>query len=126
MEASIIDKIANEKPIKIARGNVVSIGKIEIKKTSDFDYDLQLLSFLDIKESDTSFVSTCIDLRIDGYGDTIEKAENDMIESIVYFLHKNFSLLSHNDAWKNIKKLYKSDEWSKELWDAYFKVNYNK
>jgi Zn-dependent peptidase ImmA (M78 family) len=108
--------------IKISRGKVVGIGKVKIPKTQEFTHEIQLLSFLDIQESETSFISTCIQLRIDGYGKTIEEAEEDMDESIYYFLCENFNKLSAEDAWKNIKDLYKSDEWSNELWDAYHEV----
>ena len=105
--------------VKVSRGEVVGIGKIKIPKTPDFIYEIQLLSFLDIQESETSFISTCIHLHIDGYGKTIEEAEADMIESVYYFLCENFKKLPYEAAWDNLYDLFKSDEWSNELWDAY-------
>ena len=81
-----------------------------------------MLSFLDIQESEISFISTCIHLHIDGYGKTIEEAEENMVENIYYFLVQNFSILPLENAWENLRDLFKSDEWSNELWDAYHEV----
>ena len=64
--------------IKVSRGEVIGIGKIKIPKTREFNHEIPLLSFLSIKESDNSFISTCIHLRIDGYGKTEEKADENM------------------------------------------------
>ena len=108
--------------VKISRGVVVGIGKVKIPRTQEFNYEIQLLSFLDIQKSETSFVSTCIHLRIDGYGKTIEEAEADMVENAYYFLCQNFQKLSLEDAWDNLRDLFKSDDWSNELWDAYHEV----
>ena len=107
--------------LKIHRGNVVGIGKVKIPLTQGFNYN-KWLSFLDIQESETSFISTCINLRIDGYGETKEEAENDMFENIIYFLYQNFDKLSPNDALENLKELYESDDWSNELWNVYHKA----
>jgi Zn-dependent peptidase ImmA (M78 family) len=108
--------------ITIDRGDVIGIGKVKIPKTQEFNHEIQLLSFLDIQESETSFVSTCIHLHIDGYGKTVEEAEEDMVENVYYFLCQNFSILSPENAWENLRNLFKSDKWSNELWDAYHKV----
>lgn len=108
--------------VKVSRGNVVGIGKVKIPRTQEFDYEIQLLSFLDIQESKDSYISTCIHLHIDGYGKSIEEAEEDMVENIYYFLCENFRKLPYENAWDNLFDLYKSDEWSNELWDAYHEV----
>ena len=105
--------------VKVSRGYIVGIGKVKVPRTQEFDYEIQLLSFLDIQESENSFISTCIHLHIDGYGKTIEEAEEDMVENIYYFLCKNFSNLPYENAWDNLFDLFKSSEWSNELWDAY-------
>jgi len=108
--------------VKVSRGKVVGIGKVKIPKTQEFNYEIQLLSFLDIQESENSFISTCIQLHIDGYGKTIEEAEEDMVEEVYYFLCENFRKLPYENAWDNLLDLYKSDEWSNELWNAYHEV----
>ena len=108
--------------VKVSRGTVVGIGRVKIPMTQEFNYVIQLLSFIDIKESENSFISTCIHLHIDGYGKTIEEAEEDMVENIYYFLCENFKKLPYENAWDNLLDLYKSDEWSNELWNAYHEV----
>jgi hypothetical protein len=46
--------------ITTSRGEVVGIGKVKMPKTQDFKHEIQMLSFLVIKESENSYVSTCI------------------------------------------------------------------
>jgi len=77
---------------------------------------------LDIQESENSFISTCIHLHIDGYGKTIEEAEEDMVENIYYFLCQNFQKLPCEAAWDNLLDLFRADEWSNELWNAYHEI----
>jgi hypothetical protein len=108
--------------ISTSRGEVVGIGKVKMPKTQDFKYEIQMLSFLVIKESDNSYISTCIHLHIDGYGKSVEESYHDMFENIFYFLYKNFEKLPVEKAWGNLEELFLSDEWSNELWDAYHKV----
>ena len=108
-------------PIRVSRGEVVGIGKFKIPRTEKFDYEIQLLSFLSIKDKDAedSFISTCIHLHIDGYGKTEEEADRNMMKNSSFFLSQNFSKLSIEDAWDNLRDLFKSDDWSNELWNAY-------
>jgi len=106
-------------PIVVSRGEVVGIGKVKIPRTDKFNHEIQMLSFVDIKEADDSFISTCIHLRLDGYGNTAEEAELNMAENAYFFLRQNFQKLSLEDAWDNLRDLFKSDDWSDELWDAY-------
>ena len=108
--------------VKISRGVVVGIGKVKIPRTQELNYEIQLFSFLDIQESENSFISTCIHLHIDGYGKTVEEAEADMVENIYYFLCQNFQRLPREAAWDNLLDLLKADEWSNELWNAYHEV----
>jgi hypothetical protein len=110
------------KQITVSRGEVVGIGKVKIPRTQDFDYEIQMLSFLVIKGSENSFVSTCIHLQMDGYGRTPRESINDMIENISCFLKENFEKLPIDDAWNNLEDLFKCDEWSTELWNAYHSV----
>jgi hypothetical protein len=105
--------------ILINRGEVIGIGKVKIPRTHDLQYEIPMFTFLVIKESEDSYISTCIHLRIDGYGKTVEEARNDMAEDIYHFLCQNFKKLSFDNAWDNIKSLYAVDDWSNELWNAY-------
>jgi DNA repair ATPase RecN len=105
--------------IRVLRGEVVGIGKFKIPRTEKFDYEIQPLSFLSIKDAEDSFISICIHLHIDGYGKTEDEADRNMMKNASFFLSQNFSKLSIEDAWDNLRDLFKSDEWSNELWDAY-------
>jgi Zn-dependent peptidase ImmA (M78 family) len=121
-EISFIEPMKINKTISISRGSIIGIGKVKIPKTKELNQEIQLLSFLDIKKSKNLYISTCIHLRIDGYGKTVEEAEEDMVENVYYFLCQNFKNLDLNKAWENLKMLFKSDELSNELWDAYHEV----
>jgi hypothetical protein len=109
--------------ITVSRGEVLGIGKFKVSQDQNFDYVIPMLSFIVIKESDTSYVSTCIHLRIDGYGKTEKQATDDMIENALFFLHENFTDPRCKDqGWQNLADLFKTDAWSNELWDAYHAV----
>jgi len=106
-------------PVMTPRGEVIGIGKIEIPRTADFDHKTSPFSFLSIKESENSYISTCIHLRIDGCGTTEDEAGEDMIKKCSHFLSENFRKLSFEDAWDNLQELFKADQWSNRLWDIY-------
>jgi hypothetical protein len=108
--------------VEVSRGTVVGIGRVKIPRSQELDQEIQLLSFLNIKESDTSFITTCIHLRMDGYGKTLEESERDMVKNIYFLLCENFKKLSADDAWDNLYEFFMADDWSDELWNAYHKV----
>ena len=114
--------IKMDQAIKIQRGNVIGSGRIKIPRTQEFDQEIPLLSYVDIQVSGVSFVATCIHLHIDGYGKTIDEAEEDMVENVYYFVRENFNKLPIENAWDNLRDLFKSDNWSNELWGAYHEV----
>jgi len=117
-----MDEIRTGQPIRVSRGEVVGIGKFKIPRTKEFDYEIQLLAFLSIREAENSYISTCIHLRIDGYGKTEDEADRNMMKNAFFFLSQNFSKLSIEDAWDNLRDLFKSNVWSNELWNAYHEV----
>jgi len=107
-------------PIMVPRGEVVRIGKLGIRGMMEkFGHEIPMFSFMNIKKSNDSFVSTCIHLRMDGYGETEDDAVNDMAGNVCYFLLHNFSDLSSEDAWENIRSLFAPDDWSNPLWEKY-------
>ena len=111
--------------IKVSRGNVVGIGKVKILRSVEFDYEIPMLSFLVIEETENSYISSCMHLQIDGYGAKDDTAVNNMITNINDFLKANFSRLSINDAWHNLKDLSHVDQDTVELWDAYRDVQFD-
>ena len=111
--------------IKVSRGNVVGIGKVKIPRTSEFNYEIPMLSFLVIEEAKENFISSCMHLQIDGYGIADDIAVDNMINNIDNFLKVNFSKLSKEDAWLNLMDLSHVDNETMELWNAYRDVQFN-
>jgi hypothetical protein len=105
------------------RGDVIGLGRIKIPKMPKlgFDCDIPLLSFVVIKEkSGNGYIATCIHLQMDGYGDSVDEAKGDMIDSIWNYLRENFRYEEQKEnAWNNIRDLFKSNPQSGELWDKY-------
>lgn len=101
------------------KGHVVGIGKLKIPRTLEFNYEIPMLSFIVVKKHDGRYASTCLHLLVDGYGNAIDVAVDDMINAIESFLRSNFEHLSINDAWHNLKDLSHSDDYSAPLWNAY-------
>jgi len=114
-----VERSALYQPITVSRGAVVGMGKFKIPKTEDFKHEIQLLSFLTIEEAAGCFVSTCINLHLDGYGRSVKIAQDNMMKNAHYFLLQSFMGSFSESAWENLIELSKSDEWSNELWDAY-------
>ena len=114
-----------ESELVATRGKVMGIGRVKFPKTSWFNYEIPLLSFIVIKKEDGTFVSTCIHFRIDGYGNTIKDAQYDMAENIWYFLNENFNNKKcKGRCWLNMYELSKGDEISIILWDKYHAVQF--
>ena len=111
--------------VMVSRGKVVGIGKVKIPRTAEFGYEIPMLSFLVIEEADGGFVSSCMHLQIDGYGLADDAAVENMISSINGLLRSNFSRLSIDDAWQNLKDLSHVDNDTMELWNAYRDVQFN-
>jgi hypothetical protein len=125
MEFNREDRSMNQ-IVKISRGTVVGIGKVKIPRTQEFNYEIPMLSFLVVEDKNGKFVSSCIHLRIDGYGTADDIAVENMIDNIKYFLNVNFSRLSIDDAWFNLKDLsHTDDNVITELWNAYHDVQFN-
>jgi len=110
------------------RGEVVGIGTINILKFKKINKKLPVFSFVVRKGKDEEkglFISTCIDLRIDGYGKTDLNAIEGMNKNVCRFLLENFTNPKCKDnAWNNLEKLARFDDWAKELWNVYKMVEY--
>jgi len=102
------------------RGKVIGIGRVKIPKMLVFNQEIPLLSFIVIEKTDGKYVSTCIHLKMDGYGNNADEARIDMVSNILYFLRENFrNERSKDSSWINILDLFKSDEMSNVMWDKY-------
>jgi hypothetical protein len=103
--------------ITCSRGEVIDILSFQLPEIGD---DI-LFNAIVVKEAENPFISTCINLRIDGYGETADEALKDMKENCGYFIKRNFELLPIGDAWRNIYDLCQVDKWAEEIWGAYYR-----
>jgi hypothetical protein len=105
------------------RGTVVGIGRMKIHKAPEqgFDYEIPLLSSIGVKRKDgRGYIATCIHLLIDGYGDTMSEANDDLARNVRSYLIENFRCAEDkDDAWKNLNEIYKSTSEKGLLWDKY-------
>lgn len=110
----------NKSKLDTVRGNVIGIGRVKIPKTTEFNYEIPLLSFVVIKKREGGFISSCIHLQMDGYGQTADEAQIDMIDNILYFLDENFNNPDYADySWANLLNLFEANASSNTLWDCY-------
>ncbi|MDR2693495.1 MAG: hypothetical protein LBB74_04685 [Chitinispirillales bacterium] len=112
--------------LQTPRGTVVGIWRIKIHKAPEqgFDYEIPLLSSIGIKrKDDRGFIATCIHLQIDGYGDTMPEANDDMARNVRSYLIENFRCAEcKDDAWANLNELLKSNPEKGLLWDKYHEM----
>jgi hypothetical protein len=110
--------------VAINRGEVVGIGKLKVFPSQIFSYEIPMLSFIVVKEAPDSYVATCIQLQLDGYGYNPERASEDMRKNCISFLSDNFNDVRAKDkAWDNLHSLFSGPV--NEMWDAYRAVQLN-
>ena len=109
-----------ESKLETVRGKVIGIGRVKIPKMSNFNYEIPLLSFVVIRKPDGGYVSSCIHLQMDGYGDSDKDAQIDMVGNILDYLDENFNGEYHKEhCWTNILGLFEANERTSTLWDTY-------
>jgi len=110
------------------RGEIAGIGTINFLKIKKDSKVLPVFSFIVLKgnkEENGLFIATCIDLRIDGYGSSKLNAIENMNKNVFRFLIENFTNPKCKDnAWSNLEKLARFDDWSEKLWSIYKAVQY--
>jgi hypothetical protein len=115
-----------------ARGGVIGVGEL-IVSSNTLPSEIPLLSFIvvKIKERDERFpvfayVSTCIQLRMDGYGGNADEAINDMCKHCAEYFETLFTdEKCKKYAWRNLREMFHADEISIELQNAYNDVCLN-
>ena len=108
----------SESKLETIRGKVVGIGQMKIPPTNDFNYEIPPLSFIIIQKPDGGYVSSCIHMQTDGYGDTMIDAQVDMVDNILYYLDANFNDKEH--CWTNLLGLFEMNERTIALWNTYY------
>jgi hypothetical protein len=109
------------------RGKIVSIGRLFIPKMGDGDFDhvMPMLSFVVIEENKTSYITTCIHLQIDGYGETKEASKENMVSNVLHFLEENFyDRRNKKNCWANVYELSKANERMGLLWNKYHAIQF--
>jgi len=93
----------------------------------DFDHDVPPLSFVVIGREDGSYVATCIHLQMDGYGDTIKEARENMVGDVYRYLYDLFAHAEDEaEAWDALYELSKSNPRSDLLWDKYRAIQFER
>lgn len=109
---------------KIESGKVVGIGKLKIFMTENFPHEIPTLSFVMAKDSDGHFVATCIQLIIEGIGETTDSAMENMRTHVMDFLTTLFTEMSSDDVWEQLHELF-NENMMQDLWAVYrdFQLN---
>ncbi|MBD5435548.1 MAG: hypothetical protein HDR36_03390 [Treponema sp.] len=108
----------------IESGKVVGIGKLKIFMTEKFKHEIPTLSFIMAKDKDGRFVATCIQLIVEGFGETTDAAMESMRSHVMEYLETLFSKLEVDDAWEQMHELFNENS-MQGLWSAYrdFQLN---
>ena len=105
--------------LEYKRGNVIGIGKMYVPKMPCFGYKLPLMDFV-VTKSDDCFkkhISSCIQLQVDGYGDSNEDAQFSMVDHCLYYLTAIFEQPEY--CWSSILDLLESNPATDEIWNLY-------
>jgi len=116
--------------LQTEHGTIFRIGRVKVPKIpGQFDYEIPVLCFVVIErpldnvngEGNSKYIATCINLQIDGYGNTPEEAQNEMAASVGEYIYSQFGSNPDNPeiAWNNIFSLWRSNEESSILWDKF-------
>ena len=108
----------------IESGKIVGIGKLKIFMTEKFKHEIPTLSFVMAKDKDGRFVATCIQLIVEGFGETTDAAMESMRSHVMEYLETLFSKLEVDDAWEQMHELFNENS-MQGLWSAYrdFQLN---
>ena len=109
-----------ESKLETERGRVIDIGHFQLLPSDEFPYDqIPLLHYVVTQKNDEhgGYVSSCIEMQIDGYGKTKENAVTDMIKDVQYYLKTNFSDEYKEHCWSNLLDLFTTTP--AYLWDVY-------
>ncbi|MDR2592583.1 MAG: hypothetical protein LBC59_07235 [Chitinispirillales bacterium] len=113
--------------LQTPRGKVVGIGRIKVPRMPElgFNHDVPPLSFVVIGREDGCYVATCIHLQMDGYGDTIKDARENMVSDVYCYLQDLFAHAEDEaEAWDALYELSKSNPRSDLLWDKYHAIQF--
>ena len=111
--------------VDIPCGVVVGIGNLKILASDSFPHGIPTLSFTVAKDKSGCFTATCIQLVLEGDGETPEMAIINMLNTVISFLTKLFSTeKTKGTAWEQLHEL-SNDNITKDYWNAYRDMQLN-
>jgi hypothetical protein len=110
-------------------GQAVGFGRVKLPKITDaeFNLDVPLFSFVVIEREDDrlKYIASCVDLPIDGYGNTVKEAALDMSANVYLFFYENYkNAVCKESFWENLYLLSKTNPNSSVLLDQYHALQY--
>lgn len=104
--------------------HIIGIGKLKIYMTEAFPHEIPTLSFIMSKDKEGRFIATCIQLIVEGVGNTADSAKENMKQHIIDFLLTLFENTTRDVAWEQLHLLF-NDTTTSDLWTAYrdFQLN---
>lgn len=107
----------------VSIGNAFAIGKIRLLPGDAMNHHMPMLHFIVLNNGDSGMSATCIQLRVDGYGDTIDECLKDLERNVSDFVKGTFkNAPTLEDAYGSFYSLMEIDPWAAEWWDAYRKL----
>jgi hypothetical protein len=108
---------------RVSIGKAVAIGKIRLLPSDELKRHMPMLHFIVLKDSQGMFSVTCIQLRVDGHGKTINDSLDNLKENILDFVKGTFkNAPTAEDAYGSFYSLMEIDSWAAEWWNAYRKL----
>lgn len=108
---------------QVSIGNAVAIGKIRLLPSEGFTHHMPMLHFIVLIDPQGIYSATCIQLRVDGYGNTINDSLDELKSNILSFVKGTFkNAPTVDDAYGSFFSLMEIDQWAAEWWNAYRKL----
>lgn len=105
---------------EITKDNVIGIGKIKLYPTSERPYDIPILHYVLLQESDSSFSAICIELRIEANAKTVKSVREKIVESTEIFIVNTFKFAPNtNAAYDSLINLAEIDGANIQQWNVY-------
>lgn len=107
----------------VSIGNAIAIGKIRLLPSDELKRHMPMLHFIVLQDEQGKCSATCIQFRVDGYGNTIDASLKDLKQNVLDFVKGTFkNAPTLEDAYGSFYSLMEIDTWSTEWWNAYRKL----
>lgn len=107
----------------VSIGNAVAVGKIRLVPSDEMNHHMPMLHFIVLRDSGGTYSATCIQLRVEGYGNTIDSSLDDLKKNVLDFVNGTFkNAPSVEDAYGSLYSNMEIDSWAAEWWNAYRKL----